>query len=121
MPKFMILIYETEATSGKLGPEETQKVLEKYAAWARSLQSKGVFLGSERLTSAGRVLRKNDKQLRIHDGPFAESKEVFGGYWAVEANSFEDAVEYCRNSPHLDYGGTLEIREITSCGVKVDG
>ena len=120
MPKFMILIYETDATSGKLGPEETQKVYEKYAAWAKSLQEKGVFLGSERLTPAGRVLRKSDKQLRIHDGPFTESKEVFGGYWAVEADSFEDAVEYCRNSPHLDYGGTLEIREITTCGVKLD-
>jgi hypothetical protein len=120
MPKFMILIYETDATSGKLGPEETQKVFEKYAAWAKSLSDKGVFLGSERLTPAGRILRKSDKQLRIHDGPFTESKEVFGGYWAIDVASFEEAVECCRNSPHLDYGGMLEIREITTCGIKID-
>jgi len=44
MPKFMILIYETAATSGKLGPEETQKVYEKYAAWAKSLQRRELGL-----------------------------------------------------------------------------
>ena len=121
MPRFMILIYETDATRGKLGPEETQKVYEKYAAWAKSLQEKGVFVGSERLGFAGRVLRKNDNHVRVHDGPFAEAKEVFGGYWAIDVPTFEDAVECCRNSPHLDYGGMLEIREITTCGVKTDG
>lgn len=120
MPKFMILIYETEATSGKLGPEETQRVFEKYAAWAKSLQEKGVFLGSQRLTPAGRVLRKDGQQLRIHDGPFAEAKEIFGGYWAIDVPSFEDAVECCRQSPHLDFGGMLEIREITECGMRMD-
>ena len=117
MPKFMILIYETDATSGKLGPEERKAVLDKYAEWNKSLRDKGVFTGSERLSPAGRVLRKTDQKLRIHDGPYAESKEVFGGYWAIEVGSFEEAVECCRNSPHLDYGGTLEIREITSCPV----
>src|SRR6185369_7533901 len=117
MPKFMILIYETDATSGKLGPEKQKAVLEKYAEWNKSLRDKGVFTGSERLSSAGRVLRKADQKLRIHDAPYAESKEVFGGYWAIEVGSFEEAVECCRNSPHLDYGGTLEIREITTCPV----
>ncbi len=115
MPRFMILIYESAATSGKLGPEETKAVIEKFAAWNKSLRDKGVFVGSERLTQAGRVLRKTDKQLRIHDGPFAEAKEVFGGYWAIDVANFDEAVECCRNSPHLDYGGMLEIREITNC------
>lgn len=120
MPRYMILIYETPATKGELGPEETQRVIAKYGEWAKSLREKGVFVGSERLSYEGRILKKNDKQLRISDGPFAEAKEVFGGYWAIDAPSFEDAVEYCRNSPHLDYGGMLEIREIKSCAARVD-
>jgi len=49
MPKFMILIYETDATSGKLGPEKQKAVLDKYAEWNKSLRDKGVFTGSERL------------------------------------------------------------------------
>ena len=117
MPKFMILIYENETTRGDVSAEQRKIALEKYSAWAQSLRERGVWLGSERLTPQGRVLKPNGKGVRITDGPYAESKEVFGGYWAIDVSSFDEAVECCRNSPHLEYGGTIEIREIGDCPV----
>ncbi len=115
MPKFMLVLYESELTRGNAPEEVRATALQKYSAWAQSLREKGKFLGSERLTPQGRVMKGFGKQLRITDGPYAESKEVFGGYWALEVESFEEAVECCRNSPHLEYGGTIEIRELGEC------
>lgn len=115
MPKFMLVLYESEVSRGNAPADVRATALKKYADWAQRLRDKGVFLGSERLTPQGRVLKPNGKGVRITDGPYAESKEVFGGYWAIDVNSFEEAVACCENSPHLEYGGTIEIREIGPC------
>ena len=120
MPKFMIVIYENELTRGNATPEERAAAVEKYSAWAKSLREKGVFLGSERLTPQGRVLKPNGKGIRVTDGPYAESKEVFGGYWAIDVANIDEAVECCRNSPHFEYGGTIEIREVGPCPARME-
>ena len=115
MPKFMLVLYESDVSRGNAPADVRATALQKYSAWAQSLREKGKFLGSERLLQDGRVMKGFDKHLRITDGPYAESKEVFGGYWALEVESYEEAVELCRNSPHLEYGGTIEIREVGEC------
>ncbi len=115
MPKFMLVIYETEVTRGNAPDDVRAAAIQKYSAWAQRLRDQGVFLGSERLTQQGRVLKSDGKTVRITDGPYSESKEVFGGYWAIDVPSFEDAVKCCEGSPHFEYGGTIEIREIGEC------
>lgn len=45
------------------------------------------------------------------DGPYSEAKEVLGGYFVIEADSYEQAVERLQDCPHLDYG-TIVIREV---------
>jgi len=47
----------------------------------------------------------------VSDGPFAESKEVLGGFWIVEATSREEAIEIARCTPHADYG-TVEVHPV---------
>ena len=49
--------------------------------------------------------------MTVTDGPFTEGKEVMGGYFAIQAASFEDAIRLCDNHPHLDFG-SIEIREM---------
>lgn len=117
MPKFMLVLYESEVSRGNAPQEVREEALRKYTEWRNQLSERGLFLGSERLTAQGRVLKPNGKEVRITDGPYAESKEVFAGYWALDVASFEEAVECCRNSPHLEYGGTIEIREVSKCPV----
>ena len=46
------------------------------------------------------------------DGPYSETKEVIGGYFAVRAADYDEAVKICEDCPHLEYAGTIEIREI---------
>ena len=58
----------------------------------------------------GRTVAGKDG-VTVTDGPYAESKEILGGYLVVEAESYDDVVRNCEDSPHLAYG-SIEIRQI---------
>ena len=113
MAKYMLLLHDDPTTFTKISPEDMQKVVQKYIAWGKSLRERGIHKGSDKLTDQpGRVMRNNGGQVRVTDGPYSESKEVLAGYYIVEASSYDQAVEYARDCPHLEYGGTIEVREI---------
>ena len=109
MPKFMLLLYDDPSQWAKLAPEDMQKAIEKYMAWSK----KPFTVDSQRLgEDAGRVIRSNNGKPRTTDGPYSETKEVLGGYYVLEAASYEQAVDRARDCPHLEYGGTIEVRQI---------
>ena len=86
-----------------------QKAIEKYMAWAR----KPFNVGGQRLTEdTGRVMRAAPGQTpRVTDGPYSETKEVLGGFFLIEAANYDEAVALSMDHPHLEYGGTIEVRE----------
>jgi hypothetical protein len=57
------------------------------------------------------VARRNGSSLSVTDGPFTESKEMIGGFFIIDADSYDDAVKKASDCPHLDYGA-IEIRQI---------
>jgi len=108
MAKFMLLLYDNPTDWTKLSPEEMQKAIEKYMAWTK----KPFMVDSLRLANdAGRVLRSQSGNVRVNDGPYSETKEVLGGYYTIEAASYDEAVERARTHPHLEYGGTVVVRQ----------
>ena len=113
MAQYMLLLYDDPANWAGISPEEMQKAIEKYVAWGQKLRDLGIFGGSHKLADdLGRVLRKRDGKARVTDGPYSETKEVLGGYYIIEAATYDQAVEHTRGCPHLDYGGTIEVREV---------
>src|SRR5262245_62124842 len=103
MAKYMLLLHDDPKTFATISPEDMQKVVQKYIAWGKSLRERGIHKGSDKLTDEpGRVMRRKDGQVRVTDGPFSESKELLGGYYVVEAESYDQAVEYARDCPHLE-------------------
>ena len=60
----------------------------------------------------GRVIRAQDGRPRATDGPYSETKEVLGGFYTIEAANYEEAVARALDHPHLEYGGTMEVRQI---------
>ena len=109
MPHYMFLLYSDPTWYRKLSPEEMQQATEKYMAWTK----KPFVKDNQRLTGdAGKVMRSDNGQQRASDGPYSESKEVLGGYYTNEAASYEEAVERAKDHPHLEYGGTIEIRQV---------
>ena len=109
MPNFMLLLYNDPSGWSHLSPEEMQKATEKYMAWMK----KACNRDSQRLTpDAGRVMRSQGGQIRTADGPYSETKEVLGGYYTIEAADYDEAVKLTEDHPHLEYGGTIEVRQV---------
>ena len=109
MPQFMLLLYDNPANWQNLSPEEMQKAIEKYMAWAK----KPFTVDSKRLgEDAGRVVRSQNGKLRATDGPYSETKEVLGGFYLIEAKDYDEAVARASDHPHVEYGGTIEVRQL---------
>ena len=109
MAHFMLLLYDNPSHWATLSPEEMQKAIEKYGAWTKKAFTKD----SKRLAEdARRVIRAQGGKPRATDGPYSETKEVLGGYYTIEAANYEEAVQRSLDHPHLEYGGTIELRQV---------
>ena len=108
MAQFMLLLYDNPEKWKTLSPEEMQKALEKYMAWVH----KPYTVDSKRLAGDhGRVLRSKNGKASVTDGPYSEMKEILGGYYTIEAADYDAAVKLALEHPHLEYGGTIELRK----------
>ena len=113
MPKYMLLLHDRAESFAAMSPEQMQQVIQKYMAWGDSLRNAGVIKDGQKLTDEpGRVIRTNGSQVLVTDGPYSETKEVLGGYYTVEAASYDKAVEVAQSCPHVEYGGTIEVRQV---------
>jgi hypothetical protein len=118
MAKFMLLLHSPPGHFQKMPPEELQRVVEKYRAWADKIRSSGHYVSSEKLQEeGGKSLTLHQGRLSITDGPYSETKEVVGGYFMFRAASYEEAIELTRDCPFLR-DGTIVIRQTdaTGCG-----
>lgn len=111
--RFMMLVipkaYE-HAGADFVPPAELVAKMTKYND---SLKKAGVLLGLDGLTpppKAARV-RFGGGKPKVMDGPFAEAKELVGGYWMIQAKSREEAVEWAKRAPMLD-GDIIEVRQV---------
>ncbi len=91
-------------------PEEMQKHMQKWMAWIEGLRAQGRFEGGEPLDRTGKVVRGARKT--VTDGPYAESKDLVGGYLLVKASSADEAAELAKGCPIFDGGGAVEVRPI---------
>jgi hypothetical protein len=109
MPQYMLFLYSDPSGWAKLSPEEMQKATEKYMAWTKKPFTKD----SGRLApDAGRVIRSQGGKPKATDGPYSETKEILAGYYTIEAANYDEAVKLTHDHPQLEYGGTVEIRQV---------
>ena len=113
MASFMLIARDGPQDFADVSPEDMQRIIEKYVAWGTKLEETGKKrAGSKLRDGEGRVLRGDAGKLTITDGPFSETKEVVGGYWMIDAADYDEAIELARDCPHIEYGASLEIREV---------
>lgn len=92
-------------------PEQMQKHMEKWLAWFKELGDKGhVKDPGHPLEATGKVVK--GKQKVVNDGPYAEAKDIVGGYMLIEASDLTHAVELSKGCPILEVGGSVEVRPI---------
>lgn len=113
MPKFMMILHDSLPELAKLSPGEMQAVLARYQAWSASVAQAGKLVGGEKLCDeGGKHLTAPKGKLLVRDGPYAEAKELVGGYFLIEAADYDEAVRVCTDCPHLALGGRIELRQI---------
>jgi hypothetical protein len=108
MSEFVIFYrgYELSATS-----EEMQKKTAKWMTWLKDLSDKGHLKSlGDPLQPGGKVVKGAKKQ--VIDGPYAEAKDVVGGYSIIVAKDIEQAVEFSLDCPIFEDGGSVEVRPI---------
>jgi hypothetical protein len=112
--RYMLLIYTNE--NAPQTPEQAQQVMEGHGRAMQEASRKGFLVGAEPLaaTSSATTLRMRDGKTIITDGPFAETKEQLAGYYLLECDNLDDALEIARQIPTACGGGEgcVEIRPI---------
>jgi hypothetical protein len=92
-------------------PEQMQKTTEKWMAWFKQLGENGHIKNpGHPLEHTGKVVK--GKQKAVIDGPYAEAKDVIGGFTVIEARDLAEATELSKGCPILDVGGSVEVRPI---------
>jgi hypothetical protein len=104
-----VFLYRGGDRSGS--PEQMQQVLQKWMAWFKELADKGHLKDrGQPLDRAGKVVKGAQKT--VTDGPFAEAKDVIGGYTLIEARDLDEAVELSKRCPILEREGAVEVRPV---------
>ena len=112
MKKFIMLLHDAGRFPADISPDQIQAIIQRYVTWRQKIQKNGRKVEGHKLTDGqGRIMRGATGQTKVIDGPYAEAREVIGGLFIVEANSYEEMVELSKDCPHLDFG-TIEIREV---------
>src|ERR1700689_1726333 len=102
MPEYILLLHADPSAYSGLSPTEIQAVIARYKNWRELLAARGHQAAGQKLRDrSGRVMKNNGDKVVITDGPYAETREVIGGYFSFAADSFDQAVELTRDCPHL--------------------
>ena len=92
-------------------PERMQQQMQKWMAWFKQLGDSGHIQNpGHPLERTGKLIKGSQKT--VTDGPFAEAKDVIGGYTLVEARDIDQAVELSKGCPIFDADGVVEVRPL---------
>lgn len=117
MPAYMLLIHEDPAQRKTRTEAQGREVFGQMLDYAGQLKQRGVLKAVESLTSpdanAARVQVRGG-QARLVDGPFAEAKEMVGGFFLVDVGSRDEAIAIARDCPAARWA-TVEVRAVGPC------
>ena len=109
--QYMLLIHGDEQGWAALSEDARDGWMEKWGAYVTELREKGAMVGGEQLqptsTATTVQIREGAKPL-VTDGPYAETKEQLGGYFLIEVETVDEALEWAGKIPH----GTVEVRPV---------
>src|SRR6267378_5183121 len=113
-----LLLFRGSGWDKGLSPEQLQKTMDQFMAWFERLKQQGKVKAGQPLERTGKIVSgKNGRT--VADGPFAESKEAIGGYFLLQVDDLDEAVEIAKQCPGLDYGIDVEVRPVAEqCSAK---
>jgi hypothetical protein len=111
--KYLCLAYEDENTLNSLSKTEWDSLRDETYAYVESLRAQGYLIAAEALQSVrtATTVRVRGGKVSITDGPFAETKETLGGFFLIEANDLNEAIQAASKWPSARFG-SIEVRPI---------
>lgn len=119
--RYALLIY-SPPQMGQPSPDEWEAVMSEYNAFTRDVVDAGAMRGGEALepASTASTVRVRDGKTMVTDGPYAETKEEFGGFYLVEAESIDEAIKWAAKIPGAKQGA-IEVRPVIEFAGGVEG
>ena len=114
--KYMLIMRATDEGFAAMGDIDFTTMLETVGRYNEELIRAGVLVAAEGLADAaeGVVVDYSSDPPVVTDGPYGETKELFGGFYILNVASKEEAIEWARRSPLTGPGFKTEIRRVTS-------
>ena len=109
MKEFMMIFRMAPMGDFTPTPEQMQESIKQWQDWIGGIAAQGKFSSTNQLGFAGKTLKADGV---ITDGPYAEVKEIVGGYIIVKADDIDDAIKLAHGCPILFMGGNVEVRDI---------
>jgi hypothetical protein len=108
--RYALLIYDNPGAYDGFTDEERKALSARY--WALR-EEPGVADGAGlQPVQTATTVRIEDDEALVTDGPFADTKEVFGGYYLFDADDLDAAIAFAKKIPAVRYGGAIEIRPV---------
>jgi hypothetical protein len=120
--QYMLLIYDDETKWSKVSEEERGRIVESYFAFTDEVRKSGALVASDPLqpTSNATTVQVRDGETLTTDGPFAETKEQLGGYYLIDVESLDEALQWAAKIPSARGGGKVEVRPIMQIPVRAE-
>lgn len=109
MAQYILLIRE-DLTRYPIDEQELKTIVHAHVQWAKELAAEGIFKGGNGIKSHGKLLELNDGEIVVQ--PLRDCKEGVGGYYIIEVESFEAAIEIAKQMPTYHLGDKVEVREL---------
>ncbi len=109
MKEFMMIFRNEKSDNPKPSPEQMQAMIKQWQDWIGGIAAQGKFVATDALGFEGKTVHAD---ATITDGPYAEVKEIVGGYIIVKAENLDDAVKLADGCPTLAIGGKVEVRDV---------
>ncbi len=104
----MLILFESSDSYATMTPQEYQNEINEHATWIKELGER--YHSGEPLENEAYSIRGKEKL--VTDGPFIEAKELVSGFYIINANSLEEAIELSKGCPILRLGGSVEVRPV---------
>ncbi len=114
MTQYMLLLHQGPGNMADLPREKMMEVVKRYYTWSTTMREKGKLVGGEKLAAGGvRHIKVKDGKPVASDGPYAEAKDVVGGYFTIEARDVAEAEAIAKDCPHLwNDANWIELRPV---------
>jgi len=113
--RYMMLVYSTEGPDGP-NPQESERIANGHRKVIEEVTQKGILVSAAPLasTSTATTVRTQNGKAMVTDGPFAETREHLAGYYILDCENLDEAIEWAAKMPTTCYGGggCIEIRPL---------